>query len=162
MNISFILNGEDVNIKLAPLERLSDILRDHFSISSVLSDCGAGTCGKCVVFLDGRLVNSCLVPAFKVRGAEVITYEGFKSTESHAIVKKAFEDADTELCGFCDAATYMAAGSLLDARSKPDETTILEVMSSIYCRCTTPSATIAAVHRMLDSGITGKYGRVRR
>lgn len=161
MNIAFILNGEDVSMKSDPLERLSDILRDHFFIKSVLSDCGAGTCGKCVVFWNGRLVNSCLIPAFKVRGSEVITYEGFMSTDSHATVKKAFAEADVELCGFCDAATYMAAGSLLDARSRPDETAILEMMSSVYCRCTTPSMTIRAVHRMLDSGITGKYGRAR-
>jgi aerobic-type carbon monoxide dehydrogenase small subunit (CoxS/CutS family) len=161
MNIAFILNGEDVSIKSDPMEPLSDILRNHFSITSVLSDCGAGTCGKCVVFWNGRLVNSCLVPAFRVRGSEVISYEGFRSTDSHATVKKAFDDSDVELCGFCDAAKYMAAGSLLDSRSRPDETTILEVMSSVYCRCTTPSATLRAVHRVLDSGSTGKYGRAR-
>jgi aerobic carbon-monoxide dehydrogenase small subunit len=159
MNISFILNGEDVSIKSEPMERLSEILRDNFLLSSVLHDCGAGTCGKCVVILNGRLVNSCLVPAFKVRGSEVITYEGFRSTETHTMVLKAFSDAGADPCGFCDAAKYMAAGSLLDSKTRPDEATIVGVMSSVFCRCTIPSATMKAVHAVLESGITGKYGR---
>ena len=161
MTIDFILNGEDVSIKAEPLERLSDLLRDRFGLSSLMSDCLNGTCGKCILFLDGRLVNSCLVPAFKVRGSEVITYEGFMSTEAHGTVARAFKEAGAELCGFCDAAVYMAAGSLLESAVRPSDSDISETMSSVYCRCTTPSVTLGAVRNAIESTMGGKYNRAR-
>lgn len=161
MTVDFILNGDDVSIKAEPMERLSDLLRERFHMSSLLSDCLDGRCGKCLVFLDGHLVNSCLVPAFRVRGSEIITYEGFKSTDTHELVRSSLAEEGIESCGFCDAATYLAAGSLLDAPARPSDETIVETISSVYCRCATPSATLQAVHAAVDLKFGGKYGRTR-
>lgn len=161
MIIDFILNGEDVSARADPLEPLSSILGGRFGLASVPRDCGTGTCGKCVAFLDGRLVNTCLVPAFKARGTEVVTYEGFKSTPSHAIVKAAFDEAGVEACPSCEAAKHMAIGSLLDAPARPDERTLLEAGSSIYCRCSSPSSTIAAARKAVEKGFGSGYGRTR-
>lgn len=161
MIVNFILNGEDVSIKAEPLERLSDLLREQFGLSSLMSDCLDGICGKCIVFLDGSLVNSCLVPAFKIRGSEVITYEGFRSTQAHETVSKAFHDVGAELCGFCDAAVYLATGSLLEATEQVTDSDIKEIMSSVYCRCATPSVTLRAVRKALESTMGGKYDRAR-
>ena len=161
MTIDFILNGEDVSMKAEPLERLSELLRERFGLSSLMNDCLSGMCGKCIVFLGGRLVNACLVPAFKARGSEVISYEGFGSTETHETIVKAFKDAGVSLCGFCDAAVYMAAGSLLESGSRPSDDDIMETMSSVYCRCSTPSATLGAVRLAIESKMGGEYGRAR-
>ncbi len=157
MTIEFILNGEDVSVRADPLERLSDLLRERFGLSSLMSDCLGGICGKCIVLLDGLLVNSCLVPAFKVRGSEVISYERFSNTDSHEAVARAFKEAGVELCGFCDAAVFMAAGSLLDLPKQPDDDSIKEVMSSVYCRCSTPSLTLRAVRAAVESKSGVKY-----
>ena len=161
MNIDFILNGEDVSIKADPLERLSDLLREGFCLSSLMSDCLGGICGKCIVYFNGRLVNSCLVPAFKVRGSEIISYEGFKSTEAHETVKRAFAENGVEFCGFCDAAMFMAADSLLESAERPSDDDIQETMSSVYCRCTTPSITLQAVRSMIEARMGGEYNRAR-
>ena len=161
MTIDFILNGEDVSMKAEPLERLSELLRERFGLSSLLNDCLEGICGKCIVFLDGRLVNACLVPAFKARGSEVISYEGFRSTDSHETVAKAFRDAGASLCGFCDPAVMMAAGSLLDSNKRPNDEEIMETMSSVYCRCATPTTTLKAVRLAIESKLGGEYGRAR-
>lgn len=161
MIIDFILNGEDVSVKADPLERLSDLLREHFGLSSLMSDCLGGICGKCILFLNGRLVNSCLVPAFKARGSEVISYEGFKSTEAHETVTRAFSDSGAELCGFCDPAVYMAAGSLLESAERPTDMDIEETMSSVYCRCATPSVTLRATRSAIESRMGEKYDRAR-
>ncbi len=161
MIIDFILNGEDVSTQAEPMERLSDLLREKFQLSSLMSDCLEGRCGKCLVFLGGHLVNSCLVPAFRVRGTEIITYEGFKSTDTHDLVHTSFDQEGIELCGFCDAAVYMAAGSLLDAAVQPSEDRIMETISSVYCRCATPTATMQAIHAAVDLKFGGKYGRAR-
>ncbi|MBN2876005.1 MAG: 2Fe-2S iron-sulfur cluster binding domain-containing protein [Spirochaetales bacterium] len=161
MTIDFILNGEDVSVKAEPMDRLSELLRDRFGLSSVMNDCMEGSCGKCVVLLDGKLVNSCLVPAFKVRGREVISYEGFKSTDTHSTVDEAFKSTGVPLCGFCDAAVYMAAGTLLESAVRPDDDEILETMSSVYCRCALPSAILGAVRTALETRRGGEFGRAR-
>lgn len=161
MNIDFILNGEDVSTSAEPTKRLSDLLREQLGITSVMSDCMDGTCGKCVVWLDGKLVNSCLIPAFRVRGKEVVTFEGFRNTEGHATVAAAFDQTGTRLCGFCDAAVFMAAGSLLEGTTRPDDTTVVETMSSVYCRCTVPSQNLRAAHAAVDARYGGEYDRGR-
>ncbi len=159
MTIDFILNGEDVGVKADALERLSDILRERFDLSSTTSDCRSGICGKCVVFLDGRLVNSCLVPAFKVRGREIVSFEGFKSTDTYAECQRAFAQAGVEFCGFCDHAYAMALGALLDAQVRPSDSAIEETMSSVYCRCATPSTVLRAVRAAVETRYGGKYNR---
>lgn len=161
MNIDFILNGEDVSTSAEPMKRLSDLLREQPGITSVMSDCMEGTCGKCVVWLDGKLVNSCLVPAFRVRGKEVVTYEGFRNTEGFSTVAEAFEQTGTRLCGFCNSAVFMAAGSLLEGATRPDDTAVKETMSAVYCRCTVPSRTLRAAHAAVDARYGGEYNRGR-
>lgn len=166
MNIIFILNGEDVSARAEPLMRLSDMLRDTFGLASLMSDCHSGVCGKCVVLLDGRLVNSCLVPAFRARGAEVVSYEGFSSTDDCETVKAAFAANGVELCGFCDPAVHMAAGSLLYAagrkpEARPSDEEIADIMSSVYCRCHVPRAILKAARAAVDSRFGGAYDRAR-
>jgi len=161
VTIDFILNGEDVSVRADPMERLSGILRERFGMTSIMNDCMGGMCGKCVVYFNGKLVNSCLVPMFKARGSEVISYEGFRSTEGHETVIKAFKASGALLCGFCDAAVYMAAGSLLELPARPDDEEIMETMSSVYCRCHIPSVTLKAVHAAIEARHGGEYGRAR-
>jgi len=161
MTIDFILNGEDVSVSADPLERLSLILRERFGTASLMNDCMGGMCGKCVVFFNGKLVNSCLVPMFKARGSEIISYEGFRSTESHETVVASFKASGALLCGFCDAAVYMAAGSLLELPIAPSDEEIMETMSSVYCRCHVPTAILKAVRAAIESRHSGEYGRAR-
>ncbi len=161
MNIDFILNGEDVSIKTDPVDCLTDILRDQFKLKSIASDCRIGVCGKCIVFMNGRLVNSCLIPAFKLRSSEIITYEGFISTSTFIECEKAFAQTDIEFCGSCDKAYTMALGSLLDSITRPLDSVIEDTMSSVYCRCATPSVILRAVKAAVESRFGGKYSHAR-
>ena len=73
--IKFNLNHKDVEVELDPSMRLIDALREHFGLKGVKEGCGEGSCGACVVLLDGYSVNSCLLPLANVEGHEVITIE---------------------------------------------------------------------------------------
>ena len=70
------LNGEEVTVQVKPSAMLVEVLRDQLELTGTKVACGEGECGACTVLLDGQPVNSCLVPALKAQGREVMTVEG--------------------------------------------------------------------------------------
>lgn len=178
MNTVFSLNGRKIDISVDPGEALSLVLRNRLGIKSILNDCRMGFCGKCVVLIDNVAMPSCLVPAFKIRNRSIITYEGLLNTPEHKTISREFMKAGIELCGFCDAAIYMALASLLykirgktgredtvfggafsTGRKTHDigEREVMETMSSVYCRCNTPGLIIdAAKNAIREYGYSGR------
>jgi aerobic carbon-monoxide dehydrogenase small subunit len=159
VTISFILNGEDVSAKARSVDRLVDLLRESFRLLGPRADCRSGRCGRCLVFLDGRLVPSCLVPAFAARGREVVTIEGYAQTEDYADIAAGFLEAGVVTCGFCDNAKIMAAGALLEHVPRPTPREILEHMSAAPCRCTDPDAIVKAVLAVAERRARRLYRR---
>ena len=76
--IAFTLNGKRRLLRVHPLKRLLDVLREDCGLTGTKEGCGEGECGACTVLVDGQAVNSCLVPAGQVSGAKVVTIEGLK------------------------------------------------------------------------------------
>jgi len=66
--ICFRVNGNPVAVRAWPMARLLDILREDLRLTGTKEGCGEGECGACTVLLDGRAVNSCLVPALQADG----------------------------------------------------------------------------------------------
>ncbi len=62
MKIEFILNGKKIRLGINPKKRLIDVLREELNIKSVKEGCGEGECGSCMVIVDGKIMNSCLIP----------------------------------------------------------------------------------------------------
>jgi len=145
MKLNFILNGEDVSCEAELNERLSDILRDRFSLKGVRSDCRSGTCGLCLVILDGRTLPSCLIPAFRVRGSEVVTIEGFAQTDEYMDIRDGFLKAGAEPCEFCRGAVFLAVSALLDEKPRPNPQEILDNLSAVFCRCHDPAVLVRGV-----------------
>lgn len=162
MTVSFILNGEDVSARARSADRLSDFLKRAFGLSGAVSDCRCGHCGRCLVFLDGRLVTSCLVPAFGVRGKEVVTIEGFAQTADYADIAEGFKTAGVESCGFCASARCMAAAALLERRPRPSPKEILEYMTCAPCRCADPETIVKGVQAAAEIRSRRLYRRAGR
>jgi len=159
MTITFILNGEDVSAKVRVPDRLSDVLRDGFGLLGVRSDCRSGRCGRCLVFLGGSLVPSCLVPAFSARGKEIVTIEGYAQTDDYADIVAGFADAGVETCGFCEGPKIMVAAALLERDPRPAPLTIIEHMSAAPCRCTDPDSLVKAVQAVAERRANRIYRR---
>ncbi|NOY23923.1 MAG: (2Fe-2S)-binding protein [Acidobacteria bacterium] len=134
--IQFNLNGKAVFLKTDPMRRLLDVLRDDFSETGVKEGCGEGECGACSVFLNGKLVNSCLVAVGSITGMNVETIVHFQHTQAYRIIEQAFSDAGSVQCGFCTPGMVLAAYALLKENPDPDETDIREAISGNLCRCT--------------------------
>ncbi|HAK44674.1 MAG TPA: ferredoxin, partial [Spirochaeta sp.] len=107
--------------------------------------CGEGECGACSIFLDGKLVNSCCVPAINADGAEIITIDGFSETREFEIISKAYADAGAVQCGFCTPGFIMASAALLKELPAPSEDEIRIGISGNLCRCTGYTMIIEAV-----------------
>jgi aerobic carbon-monoxide dehydrogenase small subunit len=159
LTISFILNGEDVSANVRSVDRLSDLLRLSFGLVGVGSDCRCGRGGRCLILLDGRHVPSCMVPAFSVRGREVVTIEGYAQTEEYRDVLKGFEAAGVETCGFCEGPKVLSIATLLERIPRPSQREILEQLSSVPCRCTDPEAIVKAVQAVVEQRARRLYRR---
>lgn len=145
MRIHFTVNGQQQTVDAAPTETLVHILRERLGLLGTKEGCGRGDCGACSVWMNGRLVNSCLVWAGKVDGAEIHTIEGLAAPEALHPIQQCFLDAGAVQCGYCTPGMVMAAYDLLRRNRTPTREEIREAIAGNLCRCTGYSAIVDAV-----------------
>jgi len=126
------VNGADHEVECWPMERLLDVLRDRLHLTGTKEGCGEGECGACAVLIDGRLVNSCLMPALEAEGRPVITIEGLTG---HAVMD-AFCEGGAVQCGICTPGMVVAAVDALRRHVGATEDQIRAHLSGNLCRCT--------------------------
>ena len=85
--------------------------------------------------VDGRTVDSCLVLAVEVDGAELTTVEGLATGDGLAPIQQAFLDKGAVQCGFCIPGQLMSAHALLAEHEHPTLDEIQEGMAGNLCRC---------------------------
>lgn len=159
MILEFNLNGSPRKISIKSGERLVDVLRREPDAESLLPDCLSGRCGRCLVFMDGRLCFSCLVPAFKARGSDISTYEGLRGTEDFMEIEHAFELEHAMPCKFCRKAKIMALADLFDRVSAPDSAQILAQFDMVHCSCTDPGSLVKSAFKAMELRNKRKFGR---
>jgi len=136
MNIELTINGETHTLDVFPMARLLDVLREQFQLTGTKEGCGEGECGACTVVLDGHIVNSCLVPAAQVNGAEITTIEGVAQNDQLHAVQQAFIQHGGAQCGICTPGMVLAAIDLLKRNPQPTEDDIRTGLAGNLCRCT--------------------------
>ena len=136
MEISFVLNGKTFSVDSDPRRRLIDVLRLEGELTGVKEGCGEGECGACSIFLNGVLVNSCLIPVGSVDGDTVETIEGIRETSMYKVLEDSFQEAGAVQCGFCIPGMIMASVNLLRKNPHPDSEAIKTGLAGNLCRCT--------------------------
>ena len=134
--LTMTLNGREVTIEVNADALLVDVLRGELEMTGTKEACGEGECGACTVLLDGEPVTSCLVPALKAQGREVMTVEGLASGGELHPLQKAFIEHGAVQCGYCTPGMLMSAKALLDRNPHPSEEEIRLAISGNLCRCT--------------------------
>ena len=159
MTISFILNGDDVEVKADAARRLVDILRSDFRLTGTREGCMGGHCGACTIIFNRAIVPSCLIPAFYAQGSEIVTIEGFMQTDEYKDIQKGFKEAGVENCGFCHSAKTFLTESLLERVKLPEKDEIINTFDSVKCRCTSARELSDAVLAAAAARTRRLYGR---
>lgn len=134
--IQCTVNSEPRSIQAYPMERLLDVLRQQLQLTGTKEGCGEGECGACSVFIDGRIVNSCLIPVAQVEGTSIETIEGIAGADQLHAVQEAFIKYGGAQCGICTPGMVMAAIDLLKRNPNPTEADIRTGLAGNLCRCT--------------------------
>jgi len=155
MNIDLTVNGKSVSVEAEPLDRLLDILREQLELTGTKEGCGEGECGACTVFMNNKLVNSCLVPAMHLHNSNIVTIDGMRDFDFFKLISKAYEENGAVQCGFCTPGFVMTTINLLrnsSGKSLGDEE-IKEAFAGNICRCTGYDKIIKAVRQLLTMNI---------
>jgi aerobic-type carbon monoxide dehydrogenase small subunit (CoxS/CutS family) len=134
--LKFNVNGKDQALVVDSHERLLDVLRDRLGLKGTKEGCSTGDCGICVVLMDGKLVNSCLMLAIQARNKKIMTIEGLGTQQNLHPLQRAFVKWNACQCGFCTPAMILASKNLLDQNTSPTDEEIKNAISGILCRCT--------------------------
>jgi CO/xanthine dehydrogenase Mo-binding subunit/aerobic-type carbon monoxide dehydrogenase small subunit (CoxS/CutS family) len=133
--VAFTLNGRRVEVRVDPLRRLADVLREDLGLTGTKVGCNAGDCGACTVRLDGRQVCACMVAAAQVQDRQVVTVEGLANGRTGAL-QRAFLTHGAAQCGICTPGMLMAADDLLARNPSPTEEQVKDALGGVLCRCT--------------------------
>ncbi|WP_423785894.1 molybdopterin-dependent oxidoreductase [Hoyosella altamirensis] len=120
------VNGSVAPDEPKPGQCLRSFLREQHCFD-VKKGCDAGDCGACTVLVDGDPVHSCITPAYRVAGKDVVTASGL----DHPIQQQ-FVDAMAFQCGYCTPGMVVTGSALTDQQRND----LPSALKGNLCRCT--------------------------
>jgi xanthine dehydrogenase molybdenum-binding subunit len=179
--LNLTVNGVDHALDVPAHRYLAEVLRYDLKLTGTKIGCEEAECGACTVIVDGQPVDSCIYPALKAQGAEVLTIEGLvnewcnhgsphlsisqpsenrlndeiERVKTLHPLQEAFIVHGATQCGFCTPGFIMQAKTLLDENTDPSDAEIKECLKDTFCRCTGYKAIISAVKAAGEKMRTG-------
>ena len=150
MQVTMIVNGEEVTREVEPRLLLVHFLRDVLGLTGTHWGCDTSNCGTCVVLMEGEPVKSCTVLAAMAAGHEIRTVESLEHDGVLDPVQEGFMEEHGLQCGFCTPGMMLTARALLDRNANPTDEEIREAISGQICRCTGYATIVRSIRWAAD------------
>jgi carbon-monoxide dehydrogenase small subunit len=159
VKVAFTINGREVTVASPGQATALHLLRNVLGLKGTKEGCGIGECGACTIVVDGKAVNSCIMPAARLDGTEVISVEGLaRGAGLHPLQEKFIEHHAVQ-CGFCTPGLLMSTYALLEENNNPGSEEISKAIAGNLCRCTGYQQIITSIEAAVDSGREGEDKR---
>ena len=139
------VNGRPVKVAVKPTWTLLRVLREELHLTGTKKGCEQGDCGACMVIMNGKTVNSCLVLALQAETKEIETIEGLGTADHLHPLQKSFIEHGAVQCGFCTPGMLMSAKVLIEENPRPTQEEIKVGISGNLCRCTGYTKIVKAI-----------------
>ncbi len=154
MNVTFLLNGETVQVEAKPTRTLLDWLREDRGLCGTKEGCNEGDCGACTVMVTDedthRALNACILFLPQLHGKSVRTVEGISGPDGtiHP-VQEAMITHHGSQCGFCTPG-FIASMAAAHTTGRTDHD---DVLAGNLCRCTGYAPIIRAAKAAEDAPV---------
>jgi carbon-monoxide dehydrogenase small subunit len=150
--LTMTVNQCELTVEVEADELLVDVLRDRLGLTGTKIGCNEGECGACTIIMDGEPVLSCLLPALRAQGADILTIEGLSDGDNLHPLQQAFVEHGAVQCGYCIPGFILSAKALLDRNPHPTRDEIKEAIAGNLCRCTGYVKIIEAIEAVANAG----------
>ncbi|HEY9152644.1 MAG TPA: molybdopterin cofactor-binding domain-containing protein, partial [Anaerolineales bacterium] len=134
-DITLTVNGKKHTVPSKPGEMLAALLRERLNLIGTKIGCEEAECGTCTILVDGEPVLSCVYPAERANGKEIVTVEGLAQNGRLHALQEAFVQHGAVQCGFCIPGQLMTAYALLKRNPDPSREEIRYALKDTSCRC---------------------------
>src|SRR3984885_3436833 len=153
--VQFTLNGKVTEAAYEPGMHFLEVLREECGVVSPKDGCAPeGSCGCCLVLVDGRPALSCLRKPEQMQGHDVVTVEGLPD-DTRRILSEAFVLAGGVQCGFCIPGILVRAASLMQQGRTDDRRAVEKALDGHLCRCTGYGRIIASIQTAGEAAMNG-------
>src|SRR5271157_186366 len=150
--ITLTINGKTHSLRAKPGEMLASLLRERLNLTGTKIGCEEAECGACTVLVNGEPMLSCVYPAARANGKDIVTVEGLAQNGKLHALQEAFIQHGAVQCGFCIPGQLMTAYALLKRNHDPSREEIRYALKDTLCRCagypTIENAILAAAQSM--------------
>ncbi len=165
-SLNLVVNGMARTLPILPGETLAALLRDRLRLIGTKIGCEESECGTCTVLVDGEPVLSCMYPAARAEGKQILTIEGLSdlkvpakaAAEAKVLhpLQEAFISYGAVQCGFCIPGQIMTAHALLQRKPNPSSEDIRHALKDTLCRCAGYPAIEGAIQAAAQAIRTGQ------